>query len=149
MYPGPSGSAENHKKGYCSDGVKQNMEQSSQNEDPPRDNKPTSCTPAQWPQPHGIFTHGTHFNAFAFLTKIREMYEKVVIEDDSGELLMEHEAFATLLFQRTVIHEGVVLFKLFSLEHSDPISEGLVVVREDGNYLRVDCLRDNVPDLTA
>jgi hypothetical protein len=88
MYPGPSGSAENHKKGYCSDGVKQNMEQSSQNEDPPRDNKPTSCTPAQWPQPHGIFTHGTHFNAFAFLTKIREMYEKVVIEDDSGELLI-------------------------------------------------------------
>lgn len=73
------------------------------------------------------------------------MYEKVVIEGDSGELLMEHEAFAKLLFQRTVIDEGAVLFKLFGLEHSDPISEGLVVVREDGNYLRVDCLRDNVP----
>jgi hypothetical protein len=149
MYPGPSGSAENHKKGYCSDGVKQGMEQSSQNEDPPKDNQPTLCTSPQWPQPQGIFTHGTHFNVFAFLTKIREMYEKVVIEGDSGELLMEHEAFAKLLLHRTVVHEGAFLFKLFSLEDTDPISDGLVVAREDGRYLRVDCLRDNVSGLVA
>jgi hypothetical protein len=80
MYPGPTGAVENHKKGYCSDGVKQTLEQSRQNQDPPQPNQSVSIASPRWPQPSGIFTNGTQFHPVAFLHKIGEMYEKVVIE---------------------------------------------------------------------
>jgi hypothetical protein len=138
------GAAENHKKGYCSDGVKQNMERSAQNDDPPssRANQPPNTLSPQWPQPRGIFTNGTHFDALTFLTTIREMYEKVVVNSDSGELLMEHEAFASLLVRRTVVHEGFALFKLFKLGDLYPMPEGLLIEHEGCKFLRIDCLRD-------
>ena len=55
-----------------------------------------------WPQPQGIFTDGIYFNPVGFLTTLREVYEKVVIDKVSGEAAMEHEAFARLLFARTL-----------------------------------------------
>src|SRR5258708_4465186 len=86
MYPGPSGSAENHKRAYRSDGAKQQMAPSKQNQDPPQT---ISYTLPKWPQPQGIFTNG------------------------SGNLLMEHEAFASMLVKRLVfLADGSVIFKL-------------------------------------
>jgi len=78
-----------------------------------------------------------------FLDKVRDMYAKVVIERASGELLLEHEAFAHLLARRTVVLENrSVLFKIFDLECSALTPEGLIVTHESDKYLRVDCLQE-------
>jgi len=146
MYPGPSGSAQNHKRGYCSDGVKQTLKSSPQNQDPPQTNAPATHAPPDWPQPESIFTSGTQFDPLRFLAKIREMYVKVVVEKASGEFLMEHEAFAALLARRTVVlPDGLILFKLFDLECSGSTPDNLFVVREESKYLRIDCLREGGP----
>jgi hypothetical protein len=105
---------------------------------------PVSAISPKWPQPQGLFTNGTFFHPVEFLSKIGEMYEKVVIEQSSGEFLMEHEAFATLLARRTLIlDDGSVLFKLFSLECPSSTPESLVIMHEGNKYLRVDCLRES------
>ena len=107
-------------------------------------NQSVSVTPPEWPQPQGIFFNGTQFHPLAFLDKIREMYEKVVIEKASGDLLMEHEAFAWLLMRRTVVLEDrSVVFKMFDLVCPASTADALVVVREGDNYLHLDCLRDS------
>ncbi|KAH8982076.1 hypothetical protein EDB92DRAFT_1895313 [Lactarius akahatsu] len=70
MYPGPTGSLENDKRGYCSDGVRSR----------PPDNTPLGCLPP-WPQPNGVFSSdawGTTFNPIPFLATLRDVYEKVV-----------------------------------------------------------------------
>ncbi|OBZ70789.1 hypothetical protein A0H81_09131 [Grifola frondosa] len=90
-YPGGVGSKGNHKKQYCSDGVK------------PKDG--TDFSP-EWPQPPGIFTSGAHFHPVAFLTTLREMYETTVMNDGRDVVVdMEYLAFANLLavvyFQRS------------------------------------------------
>jgi len=78
-----------------------------------------------------------------FLEKIREMYEKVVIEKESGDLMMEHEAFARLLGRRTVVlNDQSVLFKLFDLAYPPSTPEVLIVTHEGDKYLRVDCLQE-------
>lgn len=143
MYPGPSGAPENHKRGYCSDGAKQTFERSPQNEDPPRENTSASANAPKWPQPQGLFTNGTHFHPMELLRKIREMYEKVVVQKSSGEFLMEDEAFVNLLVRRTLILDnGTVLFKLFNLECASSTPEDLLLTHEGNRYLRVDCLRE-------
>lgn len=145
MYPKPSGSPENHKRGYCSDGVKQtlpSLELTAQNQDPPQPNRPPTHHLPRWPQPHGIFTNGEEFNVVVFLAKVQELYQRVVVEKDSGEFLMEHEAFAALLATRTVVQEdGGVIFKLFDLKVSPLAPEGLIVVHEGLKYVRMDGLR--------
>jgi hypothetical protein len=144
MYPGPSGAPENHKRGYCSDGVKQTIENAPQNEDPPRANTMASVGPPKWPQPQGLFTAGTYFHPVELLKKIGEMYEKVVIEQSSGEFLMEHEAFASLLARRTlVLEDGSVLFKLFDLECPSSTPDGLIITHEGNKYVQIDCLRES------
>ncbi|THH15644.1 hypothetical protein EW146_g4880 [Bondarzewia mesenterica] len=126
-YSGSAGSAANHKKKHCSDGVR------------PKD--PTDELP-DWPQPLGIFTGGSHFHPTAFLLTVREMYERIVIAGDNGkDVTMEDEAFTKLLMRRTVVSpEGTVLFRLYdSLTMSPPIPE-LIVEHEGKRCLRVDCL---------
>src|SRR5882757_452108 len=100
MYPGPTGSSLNHKRGYCSDGVQQKLKD---------DNLPV------WPQPQNIFTNGTHFHPRIFLATIREVYEKVYGQNGSeSELTMEDLAFSKLLLQRMKVQEnGTVLFDLY------------------------------------
>jgi hypothetical protein len=143
MYPGPNGAAENHKRGYCSDGARQTLKQSKQNADPPQPNKPLSHSVPEWPQPHGVFTEGTYFHPLEFLARLREIYEKVVIEKVSGETAMEYEAFSSLLLARTlVLSDGSVLFKLFDLTCSASTPEELFVIHEGDKYLRIDCLRE-------
>jgi hypothetical protein len=143
MYPGPTGAPENHKKGYCSDGVKQTLTHSKQNQDPPKPNQSVSLATPAWPQPVGIFTNGTQFHPTVFLDKVRELYAKVVIGTASGELLLEDEVFAHLLARRTVVLENrSVLFKLFDLDCPASTPEGLIVTHEGDKYLSVDCLQE-------
>ncbi|KAF8447599.1 hypothetical protein L210DRAFT_3326256, partial [Boletus edulis BED1] len=52
MYPGSEGSSLNHKRAYCSDGVRQVSKAG--DEVPP------------WPQPQGIFTAGKTFHPQVF-----------------------------------------------------------------------------------
>jgi hypothetical protein len=128
MYPGPTGSSENHKKGYCSDGVKQVMK---------------SDTVPDWPQPQGIFELGTTFNPLKFLTTIRELYEVLVIQGSNGnDLAMEYEAFTKLLTSRTVTTDSGILFKLFELEMPFSTPPELIVYHDGSRHLRIDCLRD-------
>jgi hypothetical protein len=103
MYPSPSGSPENHRKGYCSDGVKQVMK----NDDTP-----------DWPQLQGIFESGMTFNPIKFLATVQTVYDTVFLQaqGDNG-LTMESEAFMKMLFTHTIYTlDGRCLFKLFPLE---------------------------------
>lgn len=114
------------------------------NEDPIRPGQEEPCcTLPEWPQPQGVFTKGTHFHPVVFLAKIRGIYEKVVVDRESGEALLEHEAFASLLVKRTiVVEDGSVLFKLYDLSIGPLTPDGLIVSREGCKYLRIDCLRE-------
>lgn len=145
MYPGGSGGPGNHKKGFCSDGAMQLPKKTGQNEDPPRDDQPKSHAPPAWPQPIGIFNNGNKFHPYVFLEKINEMYEKVVVDRDSGaDFVLEHAAFASLLTRRTIQGEdGAVLFKLFDIANEPPIPEELIVVKDNHKHLRIDCLQDS------
>jgi hypothetical protein len=130
MYPGAPGSPSNHKKGYCSDGVKQVIK--------------TDTVP-DWPQPPGIFKLGTKFHPLKFLATIHEVYENVVIKKSSfGEdLPIEYTAFGTLLHSCTITTlAGQCLFKLFDLEMLVPPPPELIVKYEGLHYLQMDCLQD-------
>ena len=131
MYPGPTGSPENHRKGFCSDGVRQKVKSADE------------VLPI-WPQPSGIFTNGSHFHPMKFLSFIWEVYEKVLANEDGergGAYSMEEEAFTHLLTQRVqMLPCGMVLFKLFDLILVD-VPDGLIVEQEGGKFLRIDCLQ--------
>ncbi|KAK7050400.1 hypothetical protein R3P38DRAFT_3173760 [Favolaschia claudopus] len=132
MYPGPNKAPENHKKGHCSDGFKQ---------------KSTDDNSAPWPQPTGIFTMGSEFHPLLFLVAIRDLYEKVLIEQNHGSLNVEDEAFSLMLQQpgRIISVNGAVLFKLFSgyaIPAADQIPDNLMVNHDGVAYLRIDSLAD-------
>ncbi|KAI0344794.1 hypothetical protein BDW22DRAFT_1326664, partial [Trametopsis cervina] len=142
MFPGPEGSATNHKRGLCSDGVPTHMHNVKYN------GTTTYETTPRWPQPAGIFTRDkkTHcFHAFEFLKAVRHMYEKTVIQNDASSLGMEYEAFADMLLQRAKRSEdGNMLFRLFpQLQLSSSTPSSLLVMHEGQQYLRIDCLRDS------
>ncbi len=146
MYPGPTGSPENHKRGYCSDGVRSK---------PPDDAPPGYLLP--WPQPNGVFssdTGGTTFNPIPFLATLRDVYEKAVLGGGQSDEVVDFGAFTTMLHSRIVVRaDGAVLFRLYSEFELGPCPEGLFVKGEEleegrgGNegtsYLRVDCLRND------
>jgi hypothetical protein len=130
MYPGRSGALENHKKGYCADGVRQKPKA-----------EPTDLTLPEWPQPHGIFTNGSHFHPLIFLATVRELYDKVIDRAISvQDYSMEDEAFSRMLSSRVKIENGQALFLLFDLENAVGTPPSLFVEIEDRKYLRVDCL---------
>jgi len=129
MYPG---GPENHKTGYCADGARQVKRKG--DDDIP-----------DWPQPQGVYAKGTHFYPIEFLKTLRDMYERVVVrEERSADLPVEYEAFVKLLQRRTIIDEdGSVLFKLYDLLMPPSTPDGLVVLHNGHQHLRLDCLRDN------
>ncbi|GBE83060.1 hypothetical protein SCP_0501060 [Sparassis crispa] len=146
MYPGLEGSEINHKRSYCSDGVKQRPSKiqlmavggqiQTIEEDLP-----------SWPQPLGIFTGGTTFNPDIFLETLRKMYDELVLKRESGGALsMEYAAFATLLKKRLKIFDEkdgpAALFELYRALVLKPNRKELVVERDSIRYLRVDCLRE-------
>jgi hypothetical protein len=130
MYPGPSGSPQNHRKGMCSDGVKQAMKND-----------------VEWPQPLGIFTSGTEFHPIKFLQVLRDVYETMVIRGGDGrDSALEYEAFLKMLRARlTTMEDGHHLFKLFDTDLQIPATtpDELIVEHDGSRYLRVDCLRED------
>jgi hypothetical protein len=137
MYPGPTGAPENHKRGYCSDGVKSK----------PPDNTSSNYLPP-WPQPNGIFSSGTSFNPTAFLSAVREIYQKVIMGAGPGAdgVSMEYVAFAEMLTNRTSIRaDGSVVFLLYPEFTTDSCPEEWITKggEFDGEtYLRMDSLRN-------
>lgn len=133
MYPGgKGGSPENHKKGHCSDGFKQKA--------PAEDSAP-------WPQPAGLFATGSEFHPLPFLAAVRDLYEKVVIAADAGNLGLEDEAFSIMLQQpgRIITVNGAVLFKLFGgfeVPAGDRVPDTYFVDHNGSQYLRIDALSD-------
>ncbi|PIL30720.1 hypothetical protein GSI_06888 [Ganoderma sinense ZZ0214-1] len=110
MWARGEGDSENHKKGYCSDGVKQ---------------KP-ACVDGiveelpPWPQPNEIFSKGTHFWPLRFTRTVRELYDMVTDGDRlGGPKAMEFAAFADMLRARLVVipatatQPSCVRFKLY------------------------------------
>lgn len=135
MYPYGEGGRGNHSRDYCSDGVPVHFKLT--------ENKQLPVPP--WPQPEGIYIRGKSFSAVTFLTVLRHMYEKVVIEEDSGSLTMEYEAFALALSGRITHREGVPFFELYpELEIAPSTPLGLVTLDPQAGkrYLRMECLRD-------
>jgi hypothetical protein len=132
MYPGPTGSQENHKKGYCSDGVKPNMK---------------GDTSPDWPQPPGIFELGTKFNPAVFLATLRDLYDKIVAPGQTGirdDLSMEYEAFGKLLQDRIITAaDGCHLFRLFGLDLPSSTPSELIVVNDGVRYMQINFLRDD------
>jgi hypothetical protein len=82
-----------------------------------------------WPQPQGIFETGTTFNPIKFLATIREVYDVMILQGNTGnEFSMEYEAFAKLLQSRTIVNaDGRCLFKLFTLEMPISTPSDLIV----------------------
>ncbi|RDX47536.1 hypothetical protein OH76DRAFT_1456744 [Lentinus brumalis] len=113
-YPGGTGSAANHRRDYCSDGVRCGLKAGV-----------TDVLP-DWPQPAGIFTNGSKFHAIEFLKAIRDLHEKTMFQartikaDDSAG--------------------GMYLFRLFDYLEMTPALPELVVKYNGETYLRLDCL---------
>ena len=130
MYPGKTNSPENHKHGYCSNGVQQ---------------KARSCDILpRWPQPPSIFTKGTHFHPLVFLSAIRSLYKTVTVP--GADITMEDEAFSDLLAQQLKVQDdGSVRFQLYDLELSSEKPQCLIDEEEGPGlkYLHVHCLNDS------
>ncbi|KAI1785508.1 hypothetical protein LXA43DRAFT_899656 [Ganoderma leucocontextum] len=91
MWAGGEGGHDNHKKGYCSDGVKQK---------PVAVDGVTEELPP-WPQPNRIFMKGDTFWPKRFTRAVRELYNTIVIGLDHGGIKsMEYTAFADMLRAR-------------------------------------------------
>ncbi len=149
MWARSEGAHANHKKGYCSDGVKQK---------PPKFEKtlPGGQTISAierlppWPQPSGIFSTGTTFNARIFYQAVHELYDKAVVQNDvGGEHAMEYLALSAMLQERLLVIPAsandpfMVLFELFAtLELRDCPPESLVE-RDGTRYLRINYLDDD------
>ncbi|GBE88497.1 hypothetical protein SCP_1303130 [Sparassis crispa] len=144
MWPAQEGSRENHRKSYCTDGVRQTARKVQRLVD----GKTESIMeePPNFPQPQGIFMTGTHFHPVIFLKTIEDMYEQLVVQGgNGGALSMEFTAFTTLLEKRLKIHsDGMALFELYSsLEVASTSSVAKAIVEcNEVKYLHVDCLCD-------
>lgn len=94
MWAHGEGNSENHKKGYCSDGIKQKMATI--------DGVPEDLP--SWPQPNNIFTKGTHFWLKRFCRTVRELYDTITDGNVvGGTRAIEFEAFADMLRKRLVV----------------------------------------------
>lgn len=157
MYPGPSKSKANHKKGVCSDGAMQRLSKNSeQNEDPPHAGDSAKIlAPPDWPQPKGLFDDtrgGVQFNPAVLLEHIPVAYGRIIRQEAEG-VDLEQDAFARLLTRRLVEDkDGTAYFKLFDIENVPTASQVPVVVYNDNQHIRIDCLqprRDSNPDSSA
>ena len=91
MFAKGEGGEDNHKRGYCSDGVKQKAGPAHSDGLPP------------WPQPSGIFTAGTHFWPRRLNRAMGELHDALVSSDNLGGIkAMEFAALAEMLKSRFV-----------------------------------------------
>ena len=128
MYPGPSGSPENHRRGVCSDGVFLTLKFG---EEPP-----------EWPQPAGIFVSGTHFHPIEFLKALTVIYEKFVIEKAPvSDIPAEYNTFVKMLQQRVkILPDQAPVFKLFHLQMPLSTPAELLTTINGHTYLQLGAL---------
>ena len=132
MYPGPEGSALNHKRGYCSDGVKQ---VSKHEEIPP------------WPQPYGIFTTGKTFHPPAFYRTVQDIYERYCSAGSEPTPIATMEVFTFVQLLASHIRtfdDGSMGFRLHSDYELDKATPNSCIARpEDGSgeFLRIPYLQ--------
>ncbi|KAH0835772.1 hypothetical protein J3R83DRAFT_9614, partial [Lanmaoa asiatica] len=131
------GSSLNHKRAYCSDGVRQVSKVDE--EVPP------------WPQPQGVFTAGKTFHPQVFYVMLQDIYERYCIPGAEPPPIatMEAVAFAKLLASRIcTLDGGVIGFRLFADYELDPKTPtGYVIHPEDGSsteYLRLAYLQADI-----
>ncbi|KAF8423457.1 hypothetical protein L210DRAFT_3570273 [Boletus edulis BED1] len=136
MYPGSEGSSLNHKRAYCSDGVRQVSKAG--DEVPP------------WPQPQGIFTAGKTFHPQVFYVTVQDIYERYCIPgaESLPFATMEAIAFAKLLASRIRMFDGgMVGLRLFADYELDPKTPtGCIIRPEDGSgeWLRLGYLQGGI-----
>lgn len=109
MYHSSEGSSLNHKRAYCSDGVRQVSKAGE--EVPP------------WPQPQDIFTAGKIFHSQAFYVTIQDIYKRYCIPGAKPPSIatMEAVAFAKFLASRIrMFEDGMIGFCLFADYELDP-----------------------------
>lgn len=142
MYPAPTGSPLNHKKGICEDGVMQKVQRCSQNEDPPDAIlRSIALTPPDWPQPIGLFTDrgkdvGVTFDPTLLIVRMRDAYKAVVI--DRKQPTLEQAALTSLLAKRSIeLDGGTVLFKMYNLKNIPEAPHELVVERGNNKHIRI------------
>jgi hypothetical protein len=132
MYPGPPGAKENHRHGYCADGVKQVPSHQGEELLP-------------WPQPKGIFMNGQLFHPRTFLTMVPKLFEHMMaIQLSMDTCILELEAFTKMLQERaTKLDEdnNTVLFKLYKGLKIDPSwPKGSLRVHDGDEWLPIDYL---------
>ncbi|EIW64988.1 uncharacterized protein TRAVEDRAFT_159779 [Trametes versicolor FP-101664 SS1] len=146
-YPGPEGSDLNHKKLYCSDGVRQ----AAQKVKTLIGSQPVDVLeePPPFPQPSEVFTNGTHFHPIRFISAVQELYERVIAaHSPGGASAMQDLAFASLLRERTQVvpateeQQSMVLFKLYSSLQMGSCPPEIIIERSGERYLRIDYLSD-------
>ena len=128
-------------------GARLTMATSDQNKPPVQPGAMTSSSGVTlpYPLPPGIFENGTLFNSLTFTKKVAQLYEQIVVNKESGDSVMQDEAFATLLMRRTItLKDGTVVFKMVECETPMSTPDGLIIQIDSLNYLRLDCLQDSV-----
>ncbi|KAK7678884.1 hypothetical protein QCA50_018024 [Cerrena zonata] len=85
MYPGPTKSPQNHKRGFCSNGCPVTFKRFNKvkNEKPGNQN----VSPPPYPQPAGIFSEGEQFHAIRFLQTVQDVYMRLVVPKRRGHYL--------------------------------------------------------------
>ena len=136
MWAHGEGNSENHKKGYCSDGVKQKMVTI--------DGIPEELLP--WLQPNNIFMRGMYFWLKHFCRMAHELYNTIIDSNTTGGMrVMEFKAFMDMLCKRLVIipatatEASCIRFKLYcGLELGEQPGSPSDIVDVDGvKYLHI------------
>lgn len=92
----------NHKRTFCSDGVRMKAQFNMKSPD----GKTVTITDdlPPWPQPSGIFEDGSTFYPTVFLRAVSQLYEQMVAyQSTGGQYAMEYLAFAEMLYKRTIV----------------------------------------------
>ena len=142
MYPGPSKSPENHKRGFCSDGcpvtLKRFKNESGTYED---------SSPPPFPQPVGIFVEGEVFHLHRFMEVVNDVYKRIVLKAGTGSnetTMLEDEMFVRMLQSRVVqLSDGQNIFRLYpGLRIEPPTQTDLLMERDGGRFLRLPMIAD-------
>ena len=155
MYPGPTGSPQNHKRGFCSDGCPVSFDRFGKLKTESTNPRPSDTAPS-FPQPEGIFSIGESFNPFRFLEVIRALFDRVVTHKDdfmASEASAEDLAFSQMLQSRTAsLSDGIVGFRLYHGLRIDAMASEvseLVVEHEGARYLRIPMLGQQSESIVA
>lgn len=129
------GQGENHKKIYCSDGVK-----SVHRDDPP----------PPYPQPKGVFNNGDGFNPLNFLDAVHSLDGQREKEQhhEITEVPMALVSFERMLAARKRIVTAAdgkrrALFKLHPYLKCSPPCPEIMETVDGERYLRIDCMSDS------